>query len=574
MTKIQLRDYQTKAVNSVFSSIKEWVRLLLLVMWVGSWKTVCFSFIAKEVVKQKWKVLLIVHRTELLQQAKKTMEFIIPEAKVQIEQWDLKVDNDCDIVLASTATIGRKDWDRIKKFNKNEFKLIICDEAHRLCVDSNIRILEYFWAYKGAENWVTKWHPVVLGVTASPNRQDWLWLDKVVDRIVFTYSMQEAIKDWNLAPIKCFSVFTDTDLNSVSSSMGDFAIWELSDTINNSERNLQIVETYLEKCKNQKTVVFCADVKHAKDLCEVFIQNDIKANYITWALKKDIRADILKQFEDWQLDVILNISTLVEWWDVPSILAVFLASPTKSNIKYIQSIWRWSRNYPGKKYFKIFDFVDNIRNNKIITASSLIWITQPIKADNTDIFEMKDQLEELLNNQPGTNLRELDLDKIQERIQEVDIFKMAELDTFVKENSTLWWTPFLDGYKISLWEDDMWDKLSVEIREDTIWYIINFIVARKQEAKFQNKFKKYKNEIVATVKAHDKKEALNLADKVIRTNYSDRVNLVNQNAKWKESEATEKQVKMLQKNWYPNADQLTKGQASILISKIFANKKK
>jgi len=56
---------------------------------------------------------------------------------------------------------------------------------------------------------------------------------------------------------------------------------------------------------------------------------------------------------------------------------------------------------------------------------------------------MKDQLEELLNNKPGENLRELDLDKIEERIQEVDIFAMAELDTFVKENSRYSWTSFL-----------------------------------------------------------------------------------------------------------------------------------
>ena len=493
---------------------------------------------------------------------------------MQIEQWDLIVDDDCDIVLASTATMWRKDWQRIKKFNPKDFKLIISDESHRLCVESNIRILTYFWAYKWIEWGLKPWHPVVLWVTASPMRQDWVWLSKVLDKISFTYTMKEAIDDWNLVPPRAFSVFTDTDLNWIHMSWEDFNIWELSDAVNNPERNLQVVETYISKCNNEMAVVFCADVNHAKSLCKVFIDNWISADYITWALDKNKRKQILEDFHNEKLKVILNISTLVEWWDEPNIRSVLLTSPTCSNIKFIQMIWRGSRLAPWKDHFKIFDFIDNMRKNKIVTASSLIGISQPIKADNTDLFAMKDKLEELLNSRPNTNLRDLNLDEIDKKIQEVDIFKLSELDDFVKANSKYAWNIFLWWFKISLWEDqNTWDKLSVEIRENTLWkYNISFIKAIKQEASFSNWFKGFRNKVTATFDVSSKKEALSLADKVISDNYSDRLWLVETKSKWRWDEITESQINILKKNGYPNASNLNKGQACILIAKIFWDK--
>lgn len=535
--------------------------------------TITFSFVAKKAIESGKKVLVLAHREELLTQAQEALQLVNPDSKIMIEQGKLTADVDSDIIVASVASLGRKWSDRIKKFNKSDFWLIIVDEMHHITSDTYTRVLDYFGAYKSADNGTEKWHPVVLGVTATSFRWDWVSLDKVIDTIAYKYDMQQAISEGHLSPIRAFTVFTDTDISNVKTSMWDFAIGELSDAVNNTERNLQIIETYKTKGKEEKSIIFAVDVQHAKDISALFIEKWVKANYITWALKKDTRKQILKDFHENKINVLVNVWVLVEGFNQPDIINCLLVRPTKSSWLYIQMVWRASRLSPWKEFWRVFDFVDNMRNNKIVTATSLIWISQPIQAEDTDIFEMKDKLEELLNNKPWTNLRELDLDKIEERIQEVDIFAAAELDTFVKENSSFGWTPFLTGYKISLGTDDSGDKLSVEIREDLIWkYLVEFIVAKKQDPNFKNKHKKFKNKVVASFEANDKKQALSLSDKVIKTNYSDRVNLVSQSAWWKKESPTEKQITMLKKNWYPNADQLTKGQASTLISKIFTNK--
>lgn len=568
-----LRKYQEEAVQSVLKNIVKWNRLLCLVMSTGSWKTFTFSYIAKKSIESGKKVLVLAHREELLIQAQGSLQRVMPDKKIMIEQWKYVADHDSDIIVASVATLGREWWERIKKLNPKDYWLIIVDEAHHVTSNTYTRILEYFGAYKSAENWVTPWHPVVLWVTATAFRGDNVGLDKVLDIVAYKYDMQMAISEWYLSPIRAFTVFTDTDLNDVKSSMGDFAIWELSDAVNNMERNLQIIETYKTKWKEELSIVFAVDVQHAKDLSWLFNDKWVKADYITGALKKESRQQILEDFHNQKINVLINVGVLTEWFDEPNIRNVLLARPTKSSWLYIQMVWRGTRLAEWKEHCRIFDFVDNLRNNKIMSSTSLIGLSQPIKADDTDIFEIKDKLEELLNNKPGENLRELDLDKIEERIQEVDIFAMAELDTFVKENSKFSRTTFLWGFKLSLGEDASWDKLSVEIRENLIWkYTIEFIVAKKQEPTAANKYKKYENKVVATTEWRDKKEALDLADRVISANYSDRVNLVSQKAKWKADAPTDKQIAMLKRNWFSNAEQLTKGQATILISKIFANK--
>ena len=535
--------------------------------------TFTFSHIAKEAIKSWKKVLVIAHREELLTQAKNSLELIVPEAKVMIEQWTLIADNDCDIIVASVPTLWREWSNRLQKLDKSKFWLIIIDELHHWTSDTYVRILDYFWAYKSWDRWLIPWHPVVLWVTATPTRSDNVWLDKIVDTIAYKYDMRDAINDWYLTPLRAYTVFTDTDIDSVKTTMWDFAIWELSDTVNNVERNLQIVETYKSKCDWELIVIFAVDVNHAKTLSWVFNSNWIKAWYITWALKKEERQRVLQSFYNWEIKVLVNISVLTEGWDFTAITWVFLARPTKSSWLYIQMIWRWVRLHPWKEYCKIFDFVDNARKNRIVTASSLIWLSQPIKADNTDIFEAKDKLEELLSHKPYTNLRELDLDKIDEKIAEIDIFAISELDEFVKANSKYAWTVFLEWFKISLGEDDNWDRLSVEIRENTLWkYNINFIKAVKQEPTFQNWFKKFYNKVIANFDVNKKEEALQLADKVISDNHSERVWLVDTSAVWREKKASDKQVEILKKNGYPNADRLTSGQASQLITKVFSDK--
>lgn len=88
--------------------------------------------------------------------------------------------------------------------------------------------------------------------------------------------------------------------------------------------------------------------------------------------------------------------------------------------------------------------------HSIISASTLIGLDKPIKANGHNLMDLQESFEQLLANAPNENVTEVDLDGIEARIQEVDIFKMAELPAFITKVSNYAWTPFMEGYKISL----------------------------------------------------------------------------------------------------------------------------
>ena len=66
---MQLREYQTTALEQIRSSLKKGYKAPLLVLPTGAGKTVIFSELANDFVRKGQKVLILVHRRELIKQA-------------------------------------------------------------------------------------------------------------------------------------------------------------------------------------------------------------------------------------------------------------------------------------------------------------------------------------------------------------------------------------------------------------------------------------------------------------------------------------------------------------------------
>ena len=70
----ELRDYQKRVIDEIYATWRLGKRALLLAMPTGSGKTRTFSELAKHFYDRHQRVLLLVHREELLWQAKNTLE--------------------------------------------------------------------------------------------------------------------------------------------------------------------------------------------------------------------------------------------------------------------------------------------------------------------------------------------------------------------------------------------------------------------------------------------------------------------------------------------------------------------
>lgn len=569
---MELRNYQKKAINHILTDIKNWTRLLCLVMATGTWKTVVFTNIMN-MVKQKWKkVLLLAHREELLNQAKNTLNRNFPEISCSIEQGLNIANPDDDVVLASVATLWRTWSDRIKKFKKEDFWLIIIDEFHRGVADTYLNVLDYFWANK--KTWLSQWHPVVLWVTATPSRRDNIWLDEVVEKISFTYNIKEAIKDWYLVNVKAFSIYTWNDLDQVTQRAWDFAIEELWDAVNNEARNNLIVDTYKDLCLWEKTICFCVNVQHSKDLRDCFKKHWIRAESIYWALKGEDRKSILKDFSEWKIDVLLNVWVLIEWYDEPWIRNVLMTRPTTSGVIFNQAIGRWTRLFPWKEFVRVIDFVDNLTKNQLVTSSSLIWAEKPMKFNWENPFDYEDKVEELMEKSPWTDLSTVDLNNIDKVIKEVDLFKMAQISDFVKSMSKNSWIILSKGFRLYLWAWPNWNNIVASITEDTLGaYDIQFIemIPKQKGAGWRWMFDR---SILYEEKVPSKISALEKADSYIFHNYRSNLNLTKQSAGWRKEPPTERQINMLKRFGYKQwLDNLSKWDAAVLITRFMSEKK-
>lgn len=575
---MKLRDYQEACVHAILSNIKQGVRKQLVVMPTGCGKTVCFAQLPEYVKRVGKKTLVLAHREELLEQAKEKIELIAPELSVAIEQGGQVAEPENDVIIASVPTIGRAGSERIKKFDPAHFGLIICDESHHASSSSYRNVFDYFRCNKSGTD-LGNTAPVLVGFTATPNRADSIGLDVVFDKIVFKYDLKEAIDQKYLADIKAYTVYTDDSLEGVSTRAGDFALGELSNAVNTERRNRLIVESYRDVSDKQTAIAFCVDVQHTEDLRDMFREYGYKAEMVIGSTDKEERKETIAKLKKQEIDVVTNCMTLTEGFDAPQIRTVLLARPTKSSSLFLQMIGRGTRIAEGKSEVNVIDFVDNTGKNSIITSSSLIGLSKPVRAKGHSIMQLKEKFDTLKGMTLNLDPEKIDLDDIEKEIKRVDIFAQARLHESVKLFSEFTWTPYGDdGFTISLGSvGNNGNNVIVEIQKNLLGkYDVVTTELKPTKPSHLNGYKKYSRQQVEIAQLDTRSEAntFKFADAYIKKEFPSAASLVGQNSTWRKEPPTEKQIKFLRKAGFPGAEKISKGEASNMISKLIAQRKK
>jgi ATP-dependent helicase IRC3 len=179
------------------------------------------------------------------------------------------------------------------------FKAILIDEAHHAVADSYLNILNYF----------NNPQLLVWGCSATVKRHDGLSLSDVFDKITFHIDFLDLIERGYLSPMKVTTVKTSVDLSHVRHSGADFALTQLSQAVNTSVRNEVIVSSwrkYAAETGRQSTLAFAVDIQHTQDLCNAFRQQGIKADFITSKTPDLTRHQILEDFKNRKIPVLIN----------------------------------------------------------------------------------------------------------------------------------------------------------------------------------------------------------------------------------------------------------------------------
>lgn len=370
MGEYELRPYQSEAKDSIF---KQWesVDRTLLVLPTGCGKTIVFAKVAERSVKNGNRVLILAHRSELLDQAadkiKKTTGLGCSVEKAEqscLGEW-------YRITVGSVQSLARPK--RIEQFDSNYFNTIIIDEAHHSTSDTYKKVINHFTGAK------------VLGVTATPDRGDMRNLGEIFQSLAYEYTLPRAIKEGYLCRIKAMTLPLSIDIKSVAMSNGDFSVNDLGNAL---DPYLDGIAAEMKKyCLDRKTVVFLPLVKTSQKFKDILNKNGFRAAEVNGESKD--RAEILKDFDDGKYNVLCNSMLLTEGWDCPSVDTIIVLRPTKMRGLYSQMVGRGTRLCEGKDHLLLLDFLWMTERHDLCHPASLICSTEEVAQKMTENIENK-----------------------------------------------------------------------------------------------------------------------------------------------------------------------------------------
>lgn len=366
---MNLRPYQLAAKAAV---LEQWevVDKTLLVLPTGTGKTIVFSAVTEECVRQGKRVLILAHRGELLAQAADKL-YKTTGLKSAVE----KAEQSClgsfyRVTVGSVQTLMREK--RLKGFSANYFDTIIIDEAHHAISESCQNVLRHFPAAK------------VLGVTATPDRGDMKDLGSVFESLAYEYTLPQAIKEGYLSPIKAVTIPLTLDISGVATQAGDFKASDIDTALD--PYLYQIADEMKKYCAERKTVVFLPLVKTSQKFRDILNERGFRAAEVNG--ESEERAEILEAFDKGEYNVLCNSMLLTEGWDCPSVDCVVVLRPTKVRGLYCQMVGRGTRLCEGKTELLLLDFLWHTERHELCRPAHLICqneeVAQKMTADLAD----------------------------------------------------------------------------------------------------------------------------------------------------------------------------------------------
>lgn len=338
-TTFSLKEHQVEALENLKHMREKGETIALLYHATGTGKTVTAVEDAKALGE---RTLFLAHTKELINQAEKKFKELWSEKSCGVFMGDRK-EKDEHVVCATVQSIISS----LNEFKGDEFGYIVVDEAHHGTAQTYQKILGFFKP------------KFILGLTATPERGDGEDLLDIFKNVAHKLDLKTAIEREELVPIRCIRVKTNVDISSVRINGIKYNSQDLESKLFIPERNNVIVNTYIEYVKNKKTVVFCASVKHAEEIADLFKEKGIKAEAVSGSTNNKVREKTLKNYEAGDINVLCACDLLNEGWDSPKTEVLFMARPTMSKTIYMQQLGRGTRKCEGKEYLMVFDFIDN-----------------------------------------------------------------------------------------------------------------------------------------------------------------------------------------------------------------------
>lgn len=338
---MNLRPYQQQAITDLRLAYRGGARAPLLVAATGAGKTIILAAITQAVAARGRRVLILVHRRELIRQASAKLTQAGVNHGIIAAGF---APSDHPVQVASVQTLARR-----LEHQHWQPDLIVIDEAHHAIAGT--------WT-----NVISHWpDSLLLGVTATPIRQDGRGLGAMFDRLVFGPSTAELVVTGHLTPVKIYAPPQVADLTGIRTRAGDYANDQAAAAMTRPTVTGDAITHYQRIAASRPAIAFCCNVNHATTVSDAFNAAGIAS--ATLLGNTTDRDALVARFAAGELQVLVTVDVVSEGFDCPGAAVAILLRPTQSEGLYLQQVGRVLRPAPGKAAATVLDHVGNVHRH-------------------------------------------------------------------------------------------------------------------------------------------------------------------------------------------------------------------
>jgi DNA repair protein RadD len=363
VAKIELREYQLRALSMLYDWLEKNTGHPCVVLPTGSGKSIVIAELCRRAITEwpETHIVMLTRSVELINQNAEKLRSIWPGAPMGIYSASAGKKQ-----LGEPITIGGPlSIVRVTK-RIGHCDLLLVDEAHDISHKDE-------GSYRKIINELMAINPSmrVIGFTASPFRLGHgMITDKpaIFDALIEPVSIEELIFKGYLATLRSKQTSFKLDTSSVHKRGGDFIESELQAAVDTSDNNEAMIDEVIKRSDGRKSWMFFATgVEHAQHLRDILLSRGISAVSVIGDMAKKDREQSIADFKSGKITAITQVGCLNVGFDHPAIDLLVMARPTMSPGLYLQQAGRGMRPHAGKADCLVLDFAGVVEMHGPIT---------------------------------------------------------------------------------------------------------------------------------------------------------------------------------------------------------------
>lgn len=348
----ELRDYRRELLGRVKTALAPDGVRVMMQLPTGGGKTIIAAHLLADWLRNGRQAVWLTHRKELAEQTSRMLNASHISAVTNL-QWNPGTDAphmSQGVVILMAQTVSRRTA-RMSVWNAyGEEDLLVIDEAHHA-------------AAKGWERAMQQWPGRIIGMTATPWRLSKKeGFEHLFGELVCGPQTSELQTECWLCEAQMLMpppegriLGGEVDLTGEYTEAG-------IEWANEKQRDVMTAQALLfwqNHAQRRQTIIYAVSVDHAHNLAAVFNDAGIPAGVMLGDTLPIERDELIADFKDEKLKVLVNVALATEGFDLPDAGCVVLARPTESLALYLQMVGRGLRPKNDDSNCTLLDLAGN-----------------------------------------------------------------------------------------------------------------------------------------------------------------------------------------------------------------------